>query len=60
MNIPTPLHIIDLDRLSNNLSGTILKIKQKTSCNFLFAIKGFSSPYILPYMYDYLDGISAS
>lgn len=60
MNISTPIHIIDLDRLLNNLSGPIAKIRESTACNFLFAIKGFSSPNILPYMFDYLDGISAS
>ena len=60
MNIPTPIHIIDLDNLLNNLTGTISKIRKETSCHFLFAIKGFSSPDILSYMSCYLDGISAS
>ncbi len=60
MMLPTPCHIIDLDRLKYNLENRINQIKQKTGCTVLLAIKGFSSDVILPYMCNGLDGISAS
>lgn len=56
----TPCHIIDLDRLQSNLKGPIRKLREKTDCKVLLAIKGFSADTILPYMKDDLDGISAS
>lgn len=60
MMIPTPCHIIDLDRLRYNLNQRIKKLRQNVGCTVLLAIKGFSADTILPYMQDYLDGISAS
>lgn len=60
MMIPTPCHIIDLDRLRYNLDQRIKKLRQNAGCTVLLAIKGFSADSILPYMQDYLDGISAS
>ena len=60
MTLPTPCHIIDLDRLHYNLDNRIHHIRQRTDCTVLLAIKGFSADTILPYMRDSLDGISAS
>jgi len=60
MMLPTPCHIIDLDRLQYNLENRIHYIKQKTDCTVLLAVKGFSADTVLPYMCGYLDGISAS
>ena len=60
MTLPTPCHIIDLDRLHYNLDNRIHHIRQRTGCTVLLAIKGFSADTILPYMRDSLDGISAS
>ncbi len=60
MKITTPCHIIDLDALKNNLEKRIGKIKNEADCNILLALKGFSTPYVLNFMREYLDGISAS
>ena len=60
MILPTPCHIIDLDRLHYNLSCRINKLKQEVNCTVLLAIKGFSADTILPYLRNDLDGISAS
>lgn len=60
MMLPTPCHIIDLDRLRYNLDQRIKKLRQDARCTVLLAIKGFSADSILPYMRDFLDGISAS
>lgn len=57
--IPTPCHIIDLDRLEANLSR-IQQLKQVANCKILLAVKGFSAPYLFEYMGSTLDGISAS
>lgn len=60
MMLPTPCHIIDLDRLQYNLDHRIKKLRQNAGCTVLLAIKGFSADTILPYMRNSLDGISAS
>lgn len=59
-NIMTPCHVIDLDVIQENLSGPIKYIREKASCNILLALKGFSSPEVLKYMVEHLDGASAS
>lgn len=56
---PTPCHIIDLDRLSENLAQ-VKKLRKLSGCKILLAVKGFSSPYIIEKMKSDLDGISAS
>ena len=60
MDISTPCHVIDLDKLRSNLEFPIKYIREETKCHVLLAIKGFSAPSILSYMRDGLDGISAS
>lgn len=60
MQLPTPCHIIDIDRLKYNLENPIFKLRKETSCKILLALKGFSSNVILPYMVDKLDGFCAS
>lgn len=57
--LPTPCHIIDLDRLEENL-GRIRQLKQASGCKVLLAAKGFSAPYLFAPMKNVLDGISAS
>lgn len=59
ISLPTPCHILDLDRLEQNLAKIEL-LKQRTDCRVLLAIKGFSSPSLFPRLRHYLDGISAS
>lgn len=56
---PTPCHIIDWDRLSENLAQAE-KLRDMSGCKILLAVKGFSSPYIIEKMKGFLDGISAS
>lgn len=60
MSIITPCHIIDLDALKENLETKIAVIKRRADCNILLALKGFSTPYVLLFMRNYLDGASAS
>ena len=57
--IRTPCHIIDLDRLEENLNKIRL-LKEVAGCKVLLAVKGFSLPYFFKYMRPYIDGISAS
>lgn len=57
--LPTPCHIIDLDRLNENLDR-IQTLKLSSGCKILLAIKGFSAPYFFGPMRAVLDGISAS
>lgn len=58
-NIPTPCHIINLDRLRENLDR-IYYFKEKAHCQILLAVKGFSAPYLFDQMRGVLDGVSAS
>lgn len=60
MQLPTPCHIIDIDRLENNLEHPIFSLRKETSCKILLALKGFSAAAILPYIIDKLDGFCAS
>ena len=60
MQLPTPCHIIDLDRLKHNLEHPIFNLRKETSCKILLALKGFSSDAILPYITNSLDGFCAS
>ena len=58
-SIATPIHIVDTDILTKNLNRLKL-IRENTGCKILFAVKGFSCDAILPYIAQYVDGISAS
>ena len=59
MELKTPCYVIDLDRLHSNLEK-ISTIKSNADCQVLFALKGFSLDCILPLLFQYLDGVSAS
>ena len=59
-DLPTPCHVIDLDKLRSNLEYSIKRIREESNCNVLLAIKGFSADTILPLMREGLDGVSAS
>lgn len=60
MQLPTPCHIIDLDRLNKNLENPIFNLRKEASCKILLALKGFSADAILPYIANKLDGFCAS
>lgn len=57
--LPTPCHIINLDRLEENLAR-VRRLKQASGCKVLLAVKGFSVPNFFEPMKSTLDGISAS
>lgn len=57
--LPTPCHVIDLDRLDENLAR-IRKLKELSGCRVLLAVKGFSAPYLFEPIRAVLDGVSAS
>ena len=57
--LETPCHIIDLDKIKNNISILSL-LKKKTNIKILFALKGFSNDKIVPMFIDFFDGVSAS
>lgn len=59
LELRTPCHIMDLDRLEENLEKIRL-LKEKSGCRVLLAVKGFSAPFFFKYMYPYIDGVSAS
>lgn len=57
--LPSPCHVIDIDRIKSNLD--ILEyLRKKTNLTLLFAIKGFSNPEILKYFISHFNGICAS
>ena len=58
-DIPTPCHIIDLDRLDRNLDK-VKNLKELSGCKVLLAVKGFSLPALIEKMKGCIDGISAS
>ena len=59
MDLVTPCYVIDLDRLQKNLTK-ISALKKMVPCKILLALKGFSSECLLPYLLEYVDGVSAS
>lgn len=59
MDLTTPCYIVDLDRLTKNLSN-ISKLQRQTGCKVLLALKGFSMPGVIPIILKSLDGLSAS
>ena len=57
--IPTPTFILDTARLRANLE-TAGRIRQEAGCKVLLATKAFAMPAVFPFMWDYLDGTTAS
>lgn len=57
MKIKTPCHIIDMDRLQENVNKTI-KLKEKSGCKIYYTLKGLSISYILQYFKTIFDGAS--
>lgn len=57
--LPSPCHVIDIDKVKRNIN-TLELLREKTNLILLFAIKGFSNPEILKYFISRFDGISAS
>ena len=58
-HLPTPCHLIDIDKVILNIE-VIEKLKNKTDIILLFAIKGFSNEKIINYFINHFNGISAS
>lgn len=59
LDIPTPCHLIDIDKVISNIE-VINKICKKTDMILLLAVKGFSNDKIIKYFIDRVDGVSAS
>ncbi len=59
LDLPTPSHVIDLDKIESNLN-ILEHLCKKTNLMLLFALKGFSNPQILQHFILRFDGISAS
>jgi carboxynorspermidine decarboxylase len=57
--LPTPSYVVDEKLLIKNLE--ILKsVQERTGCNILLALKGFSMHSVFPLVGQYLKGIAAS
>lgn len=57
--LPTPSYVVDEKLLKRNLE--ILKsVQDRTRCNILLALKGFSMHSVFPLVGQYLKGIAAS
>lgn len=59
VNVPTPCHVIHLERLRENLDR-VRQLKELADCQVLLAVKGFSAHYLFDQMREVLDGVSAS
>lgn len=59
LDIPTPSHVINLDKIEANLN-VLEQLCKKTNLILLFALKGFSNPQILRHFIQHFDGLSAS
>ncbi len=59
LDIPTPCHIIDLNKLVSNIE-ILHNLRKNTDLTLLFAIKGFSNDKIIKQFIHYFDGICAS
>jgi carboxynorspermidine decarboxylase len=58
-SVPTPSYVVDEKLLRKNL--TVLKtVQDRTGCNILLALKGFSMYSVFPIVGEYLKGITAS
>ena len=58
-NVSTPYHLIDLDKLEENLS-ILAFLKQRANCKILYALKCFPNDLLFPYINKVLDGVCAS
>ena len=54
-HLPTPCHLIDIDKVILNIE-VIEKLKNKTDIILLFAIKGFSNEKIINYFINHFNG----
>ncbi len=59
MKINTPCHIIDLDRLNENIQK-LSELKKKSDCSILMALKGMSTISVINNILPYIDGMHAS
>ena len=59
LDIPTPSHVINLDKIEANLN-VLEQLCKKTNLILLFALKGFSNPQILRHFIQHFDVLSAS
>ncbi len=59
MHLPTPAFIVDEVRLRRNLE-TLARVKERTGCTILLALKGFAMWSVAPLVREYLDGVCAS
>jgi len=57
--LPTPCYIVDERLLERNLE-VLHSVQQRTGCNILLALKGFSMFSVFPLVGQYLKGITAS
>jgi carboxynorspermidine decarboxylase len=57
--LPSPCYIVDERLLKRNLQ-IIDSVQQRTGCNILLALKGFSMYSVFPIVAQYLKGIAAS
>lgn len=57
--LPTPCYIVDERLLIKNLE-TLNKVQERTGCNILLALKGFSMFSVFPTVGKYLKGITSS
>lgn len=57
--LPTPCYIVDEGLLNKNLE-ILHSVQQRTGCNILLALKGFSMFSVFPIVGKYLKGITSS
>ena len=57
--VPTPAYVVDFRLLERNLQ-ILDSVQQRTGCQILLALKGFSMHAAFPLVGKYLAGITAS
>lgn len=57
--LPTPVYVIDEQRLTDNLK-ILNKLEKDTGCHVLLAQKAFSAFYFYPLIAEYISGATAS
>lgn len=57
--LDTPCYVLDEEALENNLK-ILEKVKKKTNCKILLALKAYSMHSTFPLIRKYLDGVCAS
>lgn len=55
----TPAYVLSEERLRENLA-ILRKVKDRTGCKILLALKGFALPRVFPQIRETLDGVCAS